>query len=141
MNMITPLNGVTLNQFFQGPIPEYRPIRIGNENVPLTGITASIRKFYKESLKTETGKLFIEDTCTDADPEVVAALKAVLLSGICKTKERSFACRDVFHRAYIRCGERNPYDVDLLLSSFVEEDDNPFVLRIQDALKEVLDAS
>lgn len=138
MSITTPLSGVTLNQYFRGPAPEYRPVRIGAGDIPLAGITASIHRFYAESLQSEPGKIYVDDISVDADPEVVAALKAVLLSGVCKTKERSYACRDVFQRAFRQCILSGYGNVHLLLSSFVEEDENPFVTRIQDALKEVL---
>ena len=61
MSITTPLSGVTLNQYFRGPAPEYRPVRIGAGDIPLAGITASIHRFFAESLQSEPGKIYVDD--------------------------------------------------------------------------------
>lgn len=112
---------------------EYRMQTIGTDMS--FGVGDALRQVYKEMLGTECGRIVTDSTEIHTSPEVIAILRALLYVGCCRNELRSEACRKVFQRACIvgdYVGSRE------LIATFEEDDSNPFVPVIQDAIKELL---
>lgn len=133
------MSGVSVQEILCGPIPTYRRQHCRASSL---GISSDIREAYATYLQSEPGIITVGTVQISAAPQAVAALKAVLVSGISRIEERSKACRQVFERACMALDPATTFQVDTLLSTFDDGSNDPFVIRIQEVLKEVLsDAS
>jgi hypothetical protein len=131
---VTNLNEIGAPQDYDGNIKPYRLETI--KPYERFGLAHALKKFYKDYLTQEPGKIVIGTNTIQADPEVLAIMKAILLAGCCKIEERAIACGEVFRRV---CTAGTYLDKATILTVLESESTNTFVPVLQETIKEILD--
>lgn len=115
---------------------EYEPYRIKRKKIAPVGCADRLKSYYKQYITCESGVCDLGNRVVTTSPEVMAALKALLLAGCCRSELTSVAARQIFLRAI---ESQDHLEVSDLLNTFVSSDPNPFVRTLQDAIREVIE--